>query len=126
MDRREFSKTLAVVTAGLATTSPLFGSKPAAPGPLPTRRLGQTDLEVSILALGGFHLGQAGSERSARRLLDAALEEGIRFIDTAESYQSGTSERWIGAALKGRRDTVVLMSKTLGTRSAVPRARGDT
>jgi aryl-alcohol dehydrogenase-like predicted oxidoreductase len=109
MDRREFSKTLAAVTTGVAAAR---AGRPGAPGPLPTRRLGRTDLEVPILALGGYHVGQAGSERAALRLIDVALEEGIRFFDTAESYQSGTSERWIGAALKGRRDAVTLMTKT--------------
>jgi uncharacterized protein len=109
VDRRDFSKTLATVTAGLAAVPT---RRAAAPGPLPTRRLGRTDLELPMLALGGFHIGQAGSERAARRLIDVALEEGIRFLDTAESYQSGTSERWIGSAIRGRRDAVVLMTKT--------------
>jgi uncharacterized protein len=114
VDRREFSRTLATATAGLAA---FLGWRPASTpalpsGTLPTRRLGRTDLELPILSLGGSHVVQAGSERAARRLIDVALEEGIRFLDTAESYGSGTSERWIGAALKGRRDAVVLMTKT--------------
>lgn len=103
MDRRAFSRTLAAAIAGIASSRP---------DPLPRRRLGRTDLELPILALGGSHVGYAGSERAARRLIDVALEEGIRFIDTAESYGAGRSERWIGAALKGRRDSVVLMTKT--------------
>jgi len=107
MDRRGFTRTLAALGAGLA----LKRSAPPA-DPLPARRLGRTGLDVSILGLGGSHLGQAGSASAARRLVDVALDEGIRFFDTAESYQSGTSERWLGAALKGRRDAVVLMSKT--------------
>src|SRR5688572_20261593 len=107
MDRREFARMLAAASAGL-----MAGAPAALLGELPTRRLGRTDLELPILALGGSHVGQAGSERAARELIDVALEEGIRFLDTAESYGSGTSERWIGAALKGRRDAVVLMTKT--------------
>lgn len=79
---------------------------------LPTRPLGATGVDVTVLGLGGHHLGRAGSERAARRLVDAALDEGIRFFDTAESYQDGTSERWLGAALGGRRDDVFLMTKT--------------
>ncbi len=87
---------------------------------LPTRRLGRTGLQVPILGLGGFHVGQAGSERAARQLVETAFEEGVRFFDTAESYQNGGSERWMGAALEGIRDRVVLMSKTfsLSDRSA--------
>jgi aryl-alcohol dehydrogenase-like predicted oxidoreductase len=107
MDRREFTRMLAAASAGLVAGAPA-----ALPGELPTRRLGQTDLELPILALGGFHVGQAGSERAARTLIEVALAEGIRFFDTAESYQAGTSERWIGAALRDRRDQVLLMSKT--------------
>ncbi len=79
---------------------------------LPTRRLGRTGLEVPILGLGGFHVGQARSERAARQLVETAFEDGVRFFDTAESYQNGRSERWIGAALEGIRDRVILMSKT--------------
>jgi uncharacterized protein len=107
MDRREFSQALAAAIAAVRD-----GRRAPSPDPLPTRRLGRTDLQLPILALGGSHVGQAGSERAARELIDVALEEGIRFLDTAESYGSGTSERWIGAALKGRRDAVVLMTKT--------------
>jgi len=106
MDRREFATTVAAVATGVTLRGP------ARPGALPTRRLGRTELEVPILSLGGHHVGLSGSERAARELIDVALEEGIRFFDTAESYQSGRSERWIGAALKGRRDAVLLMTKT--------------
>jgi uncharacterized protein len=108
VDRREFSKALAAAIAAVRGRL----RTPLPPDPLPTRRLGRTDLELPILALGGSHVAQAGSERAAGQLIDVALEEGIRFLDTAESYGSGTSERWIGAALKGRRDAVVLMTKT--------------
>lgn len=107
MHRRHFATWLAALAAG-ATARARTGSA----DPLPTRPLGDTGLEVPILGLGGFHLGQAGSSAAARALVDVALEEGIRFFDTAESYQGGTSERWLGAALRGRRDQVVLMSKT--------------
>ncbi|HEV8263779.1 MAG TPA: aldo/keto reductase [Gemmatimonadales bacterium] len=86
------------------------------PGTLPPRRLGRTDLDLPILSLGGSHLSQAPSERAARTLVETALEEGIRFFDTAESYGDGRSERWLGAALRGvgrgMRDRVMLMSKT--------------
>lgn len=109
MDRRAFTGTLAAVTAGLAAM-PRFDERE--PGTLPARRLGATDMLVPILSLGGFHMGQAGSASQARELVAAALDEGIRFFDTAESYQSGTSERWLGAALKDRRADVLLMSKT--------------
>ena len=69
-------------------------------------------MHVTILGLGGSHLVQAGSERAARRLVETALEEGITFFDTAESYGNGASERWLGAALAGERSRVFLMTKT--------------
>jgi aryl-alcohol dehydrogenase-like predicted oxidoreductase len=81
-------------------------------GTLPTRRLGRADVPVTILGLGGSHMGQAGSERAAHRLIETALEEGIRFFDTAESYQNGGSERWLGSALAGERNQAFLMTKT--------------
>lgn len=109
MHRRHFATWLAALAAG-ATARSRAGSPSAEP--LPTRPLGATGLEVPILGLGGFHLGHAGSAAAARALVDVAIDEGIRFFDTAESYQAGTSERWLGAALRGRRDQVVLMSKT--------------
>ena len=109
MDRRRFTRTLAALGAVVAMKRP---GGPDSRGPLPVRRLGATGLDVPILGLGGHHLGLAGSAAAAHRLVDVALDEGIRFFDTAESYQSGGSERWLGKALAGRRDGVVLMSKT--------------
>ena len=82
------------------------------PSDLPRRRLGRTDEQVPILGLGGHHLGLAGSERAARGLVETALEEGIRFFDTAESYQGGLSERWLGGAIREVRSQVFVMSKT--------------
>jgi len=79
---------------------------------IPGRRLGRTGVTLPMLGLGGYHLGQAGSEAGARTMVDAAFDEGIRFFDTAESYQNGTSEQWLGSALAGRRDQVFLMSKS--------------
>jgi aryl-alcohol dehydrogenase-like predicted oxidoreductase len=69
---------------------------------------------LPILGLGGWHLGDAGSERSAHALVETALAEGIRFFDNAESYHAGTSERWLGTALAtlGARQDVFLMTKT--------------
>lgn len=120
MNRRAFATVLGGLAAGLGLTAGLRRWEsggpvvrgPIARSPLPARRLGRTGLEVPILALGGHHLGLAGSERAARRLVEAALAEGIRFFDNAESYQAGTSERWLGAALREVRAQVLLMSKT--------------
>ena len=94
---------------------------------LPERRLGRTGVMLPILGLGGWHLGDAGSERAARVLLESALAEGIRFLDNAESYHAGSSERWLGNALAslGARHQVFLMTKTydLANRSRESAAR---
>jgi len=86
----------------------------SAPSTLPGRRFGRTGVMLPILGLGGWHLGDAGSERAARELVETALAEGIRFFDSAESYHGGTSERWLGAALEslGARHHVFLTTKT--------------
>jgi predicted aldo/keto reductase-like oxidoreductase len=116
MDRRRFIGTVLGVTAGVAATGAPGGESSLSGSKLPVRRLGSTDLEVPILSLGGHHVGLSGSERNARRLIETALEEGIRFFDTAESYQGGRSEQWIGSALRGMRRDVMLMTKTFSLR----------
>lgn len=97
-----------------------IGESPAR-GTLPRRRLGRTGAQVPILGLGGWHFGNAGSERAAHALLEVALAEGIRFLDNAESYHDGRSERWLGTGLAalGVRAEVYVMTKTfdLATRS---------
>jgi aryl-alcohol dehydrogenase-like predicted oxidoreductase len=115
MQRRSFAATLIALIAGRR-----LGAAPVAPGPLPKRPLGRTGLEVSILGLGGHHVSVSGSEANAHRLVEAALDEGITFFDTAESYGAGSSEAWLGTALAGMRKSIVLMSKTFapGDRSA--------
>jgi len=119
INRKEFLQQLFGLTAGLAVPSllPSVDVAEAASDPpggqLPRRKLGSTGVDVPVLGLGGFHVGGAKHEKQARATIDAALEEGIRFIDTAESYQNGGSERWLGAGLKGVREQVFLMTKTL-------------
>jgi aryl-alcohol dehydrogenase-like predicted oxidoreductase len=121
MGRREFIAAVAGLVAGAAGASASRAEGPPVRATeLPTRRLGRTDLHVPILGPGGYHIGRAGSEQAARAVVEAAFEEGLRFFDTAESYQRGTAERWLGAALEGVRGDVLLMTKTfnLETRSA--------
>lgn len=77
---------------------------------LPTRPLGNTGAHVSILCLGGWHVGQLDDE-PAIRLMQAALDDGITFWDNAWDYHEGRSEDLMGRALAGRRDRVFLMTK---------------
>ena len=88
---------------------------------LPRRRLGRTGEMVTMLGLGGWHLGRM-RERDAEATVEAAIEGGIRFFDSAESYQGGGSERYLGRFLVPRyRDQVYIMTKT--TASDARRAR---
>ena len=78
---------------------------------IPRRALGKTGEQVSIIGLGGYHLGTLQSRDLAVRLLQEALDEGINFFDNAWEYNDHRSEEWMGLGLQGRRDKVFLMSK---------------
>jgi predicted aldo/keto reductase-like oxidoreductase len=77
---------------------------------IPTRLLGKTGQQVSILCLGGWHIGQL-DEPEAVKLMQAAVDAGITFFDNAWDYHEGKSEELMGKALVGRRDKVFLMTK---------------
>ena len=64
-----------------------------------------------MLALGGWHLGLPKTERESTRLVHAAIDRGITFMDNAWDYNEGVSEIRMGKALAGRRDKVFLMTK---------------
>jgi aryl-alcohol dehydrogenase-like predicted oxidoreductase len=82
-----------------------------ASGEVPRRALGRTGVEVSALALGGYHLGLAKSEGEALRIVREALDSGIDFMDNAWEYHDGRSEELMGRALEGRRHEAFLMTK---------------
>lgn len=115
-DRRMFIKSLAGATAGLS----LIGSGVAASERdrlgevLPKRKLGRTNQYVTMLGTGGYHIGWT-TERDAQEVIEASLEGGVRFFDTAESYGNGTSETRYGKYLTPQyRDLIFLMSKSTG------------
>lgn len=83
---------------------------------LPTRPLGTTGLNVSVLGLGGFHQVEAEQD-TIDHVVSRYLEAGGNYIETAKGYGAGASETKLGRALKGRRDGVILASKT-GARDA--------
>jgi aryl-alcohol dehydrogenase-like predicted oxidoreductase len=80
---------------------------------LPTRALGVLGPEVSVIGLGCNNFGRRVDVAGTRAVVDAALEEGITFLDTADIYGSphGRSEEFLGEVLQGRRDQVVLATK---------------
>lgn len=75
------------------------------------RRVGCGGLKVSELCLGTMTFGQATDQGEADRILGTALDAGVRFIDTANTYAEGESETILGRLLAGRRDEVVLATK---------------
>jgi aryl-alcohol dehydrogenase-like predicted oxidoreductase len=76
--------------------------------------LEHTALTVSRICFGTMTLGGQADEAASRRMVDRCFEAGINFFDTANIYQKGASEKILGAALKGRRQQVVLASKVRG------------
>ena len=84
------------------------------------RQLGSAGVRVSVLGLGTNRFGSKDVPQSeVDRIIDAALEAGVNFIDTANVYNDGGSEETLGHALKGRMDKVVL-----ATKFSFPRKRG--
>jgi aryl-alcohol dehydrogenase-like predicted oxidoreductase len=89
-----------------------------------TTRLGGSDLDVSRVGLGCNQFGRKLDRDATRAVVDAALEVGVTFFDTADTYGSGESERYIGAALGERRADVVLGTK-FGQDTSVPGPGGS-
>jgi aryl-alcohol dehydrogenase-like predicted oxidoreductase len=75
------------------------------------RRLGDSGLKVSALGLGTNNFGERLDEHESVRVVHAALELGINFIDTANRYGGGKSEEFIGKALKGKRGKALIATK---------------
>ena len=91
------------------------------------RTLGRTGVEVSPLCLGAMMFGAWGNpdHEDSIRIIHAALDAGINFVDTADVYSQGESEEIVGKALAGRRDDVVLATKFHGSMGADPNRRGN-
>jgi len=106
IDRREFLRWGAGTAIGLAAASAATQAQNAAPpGIRRYARLGRTELKVSDISFGS-----ASSSDAA--LVRYAFERGVNYFDTAESYRWGGAEEAIGEALQGKRDQVVLSTKT--------------
>jgi uncharacterized protein len=78
---------------------------------IPMRPLGRTGVKVSALGMGGHHLGDFKTVEEAIRFVHEAVDAGVAFCDNCWEYWNGRAEDWMGRALKGRRDTVFLMTK---------------
>jgi aryl-alcohol dehydrogenase-like predicted oxidoreductase len=78
---------------------------------LPSRPLGDSGLEVSVVGLGCNNFGRRLDLGGTRAVIDEAIAQGINFFDTADIYGRGQSEEFIGKVLEGRRDEVILATK---------------
>jgi aryl-alcohol dehydrogenase-like predicted oxidoreductase len=91
------------------------------------RQLGHTGVEVSSLCLGTMMFGAWGNpdHEDSIRIIHAALDAGVNFVDTADVYAGGESEEIVGKALRGRRDDVVLATKVHGSMGDDRNRRGN-
>jgi len=111
MDRRDFLK--GAVAAGVVANLGNIARASKSSG-IPTRTLGHTGQQVSMLGLGGYHIGNP-SESEATKIMRTAVDNGITFMDNCWDYHDGDSEVRMGKALRdGYRQKVFLMTKIDG------------
>src|SRR5437868_13039255 len=127
MQRREFIGTLTATAAAGSLHDVRAGSSNRTEQPGETRRgdmlfrqLGSTKEEVSVIGLGGHHIGRQKDEKDSIAIIRAAIDAGINFLDNCWVYHDGGSEIRMGKALKdGYRKKAFLMTKIDGrTRKA--------
>lgn len=94
--RREFLQTGLAATAAVGLAGHAAGDDTKG---LPTRPLGKTGVNVSILCLGGWHIGDVKDHAEAIKIMHTALDEGMTFFDNCWDYHDGGSEEIMGRAL---------------------------
>jgi aryl-alcohol dehydrogenase-like predicted oxidoreductase len=110
--RREFFHYVLGSAFAATLAEEVLAQTAASSSGIPTRVLGRTKERVSILCLGGWHIGAVSEKAEAIRIMHAALDEGITFFDNAWDYHGGKSEEWMGEALEGgRRNKAFVMTK---------------
>ena len=112
--RREFLELAATSVASATWGRTAWGAE--SKGDIPYRPLGHTGEKVSIVGIGGYHLGSPDVEpQEARQIIHKALDEGINFLDNCWDYNGGESEVRMGRALSGgHRNKAFLMTKIDG------------
>ena len=88
------------------------------------RRLGHSGLQVSVIGLGTNNFGPRLDYAAAERVLRQAVEVGINFIETSNTYGEGQAEAFIGQALRGHRDQVLLATKVASNMGDGPNMHG--
>jgi len=79
--------------------------------PIPRRPFGRYSDQISIIGLGGHHLGKPKTVSETVRIVHAAIDSGVNFLDNAWDYHEGESEKRVGRAIEDRRNDVFLMTK---------------
>src|SRR5215469_6326130 len=97
MERRDFLKKSAAASLITSLYPQISHTAVAA---IPYRTLGRTGEKVSIIGLGGYHIGIASDERESIRIIRAALDDGVNFLDNCWDYNGGVSEERMGKALR--------------------------
>ncbi len=118
-DRKRFLIASAAAASAARLGQPA-GAAETATGAIPQRRLGRTNERVSIVGMGGFHIGKPDlPDADATKLIHAGIDRGITFMDNCWDYNRGASELRMGKALNtgGYRDRVFLMTKIDGRTS---------
>jgi aryl-alcohol dehydrogenase-like predicted oxidoreductase len=112
LHRRRFLQAAVASVAAAGMGSEILAGQQDSPGGVPTRPLGKTGQQVSIVGLGGYHIGTI-DESLAISIMQEAIDGGMRFFDNAWDYNGGRSEEYMGKALAtgGRRQKVFLMTK---------------
>ena len=104
-----------ICNSGIAAVMPTSSSDAplddARDGSIDRRTFGRHPDLVSIIGLGGFHLGMVKTAAESIRIIHAAIDAGVNFLDNAWEYHEGESEKRMGRAIKDRRDKVFLMTK---------------
>jgi uncharacterized protein len=98
MDRRNFLKTAAATTIMTSLSKKLADAADSAI--VPTRVLGHTGEKISMVGLGGYHLGMQSDEQESIRIMRTGLDSGITFLDNCWDYNNGQSEIRMGKALR--------------------------
>ena len=76
-----------------------------------TKQLGHSDLEVSVVGVGCMMFGSMCDQDTTTAIINAALDEGVNFFDTASAYADGASEQLLSQAVGGRRHELVIATK---------------
>jgi predicted aldo/keto reductase-like oxidoreductase len=115
-NRREFLQASLAAGAALTVAAGASQADDASSKGLPTRPLGKTGERVSIICLGGWHIGAVKDQSEAIKIMHTALDEGLTFFDNAWDYHDGGSEEIMGKALSmdGKRKKCFLMTKNCG------------